>query len=27
VTIPDRDHMSAVVARDFKQAALAFLTD
>jgi pimeloyl-ACP methyl ester carboxylesterase len=26
VTIPDRDHMSAVVARDFKQAALDFLT-
>lgn len=26
VTIPDRDHMSAVVARDFKQAALEFLT-
>ncbi|HKW72987.1 MAG TPA: alpha/beta fold hydrolase [Candidatus Dormibacteraeota bacterium] len=26
VTIPGRDHMSAVVARDFKQAALDFLT-
>ncbi len=26
VTIPDRDHMSAVVARDFKQAAVDFLT-
>ena len=27
VTIPDRDHMSVVVARGFKQAALDFLTD
>ena len=27
VTIQGRDHMSAVVARDFKQAALDFLTD
>jgi pimeloyl-ACP methyl ester carboxylesterase len=26
VTIPGRDHMSAVTARDFKQAALDFLT-
>jgi pimeloyl-ACP methyl ester carboxylesterase len=26
VTIPDRDHMSAVPARDFKRAALEFLT-
>ena len=26
VTIPGRDHMSAVVAREFKQAALDFLT-
>ena len=26
VTIPGRDHMSAVVARDFKQAALDFLS-
>ncbi len=26
VTIPDRDHMSAVPARDFKHAALDFLT-
>lgn len=26
VTIPGRDHMSAVTARDFKQAALEFLT-
>lgn len=26
VTIPRRDHMSAVTARDFKQAALDFLT-
>jgi pimeloyl-ACP methyl ester carboxylesterase len=27
VTIAGRDHMSAVVAREFKQAALEFLTD
>ncbi len=27
VTIPGRDHMSAVPARDFKQAALDFLSD
>ena len=27
VTIPDRDHMSAVAARGFKQAALDFLAD
>jgi len=26
VTIPNRDHMSTVVAREFKQAALGFLT-
>ncbi len=26
VTIPNRDHMSAVTSRDFKQAALEFLT-
>ena len=26
VTIAGRDHMSAVVAREFKQAALEFLT-
>jgi pimeloyl-ACP methyl ester carboxylesterase len=26
VTLPDRDHMSAVVAREFKQAALEFLS-
>jgi pimeloyl-ACP methyl ester carboxylesterase len=25
VTIPGRDHMSAVTSRDFKQAALDFL--
>ena len=25
-TIPGRDHMSAVTAREFKQAALDFLT-
>ena len=27
VTIPDRDHMSAVPAREFKRAALEFLAD
>jgi len=27
ITIPDRDHMGAVVARDFKQAAVDFLSD
>jgi hypothetical protein len=27
VTIPGRDHMGAVPAREFKQAAIAFLSE